>query len=88
MIKIQVNKFNTLEYEPHKINEVNDRDRYFDVYLSGRSVEDEERVLVYEIKINLKDRKKTMIKTKKKGVVIHPNVLLSIDKFISNYKDE
>jgi len=85
MREIKVNKFNTLEFEPHKINEVNDKDRYFDVYLKSRKKEKE---LVAEMKISLSDPKKSKVTIKKKGDVLHPKVLLTMNDYMNKYKDD
>lgn len=85
MTKIEVNKFNTLEFEPHKINDVNDRDRYFNVYLISRNVK---RELIAEMKINLEDDNKSRFTIKKKGDLVHPKALLAMNTFMSNYKDD
>ena len=85
MNKIEVNKFNFLEFEPHVINEVNESDRYFDAYLINRNTK---RELIAEIKINLKDDKKSKLTIKKKNGLVHPKALLAMNSFMSTYKDD
>jgi hypothetical protein len=85
MTKIEVNKFNFLEFEPHKINDINDKDRYFNVYLTNRSVKKE---LIAEMKVNLEDDKKSRLTIKKKGDLVHPKALLAMNNFMSDYKDD
>ena len=82
MIKYPVNKFHNLEFEQYNTNKI---DRYFNVYLSGRSIK---REMIAEIKINLSDKKKSIKKIKKIGHIIHPMALLALDKFMNNYKDD
>jgi len=83
MVKIAVNKLNVLEFKAHTINEINDKDRYFNVYLNSRNTTNE---IIAEVKINLENEEKSNFKLLKKGKLIHPKMLLAINKFISEYK--
>lgn len=84
MSKISVNKFNVLEFDPKKINEINDKDRYFDVYLTYRG---EKRELIAEMKINLSNDLQSKLSIIKKGDLLHPKVLLAMNSFMSSYKE-
>lgn len=85
MIKIEINAFNTLNFQPHKINSINNKDRYFEVYIKSLKSDND---LIATVKINLKDREKSNIELKQKGSVVNPEILLTMNNFMLNYKDE
>ena len=85
MIKIPINSFNSLELEANIINKVNNTDHYYDVYLLKRK---EEKKIIGEIKINLKENQKSKISLIRDGKIKHPNIILKLNSFIDNYKYE